>query len=562
MTSRVRNGLASLLTSLLLAATLSLRAQSLAFSPLVTYPSGGPAPMGVALGDVTGDGVLDQAVANFGGRTLGILAGVGDGTFQPAATYPAGTPNLPQGIKLGDLNNDGQLDAVLASTDGLGVLLNQGGGTFGPAASYPVTMTGNPNSMALADLNNDGWLDVVTVSYLNGLAYVLLNQGNGTFGAATGYLISSSGSSPETLALGDVTGDGRPDLVVATGNGSTLAVLPGTGTGGFGTAQLLGGGGSVWVALGDVNNDGRTDILADDSFAGGFVTYLGQAGGGFAYAPAYHTPQSGTAPVLVDVDGDGLLDIVAPAAGGRTIAVTLGVSGGFGPTSSLAPGADNLPICTAVDDVNGDGRRDIVLANNGKNTVSVLLNTTPVLALANPGSGRAGSSLTLRGQGLAGATAVTFSNAVGGATPVPASSFTATNYTAQPNTITLPIPATLLTGSYVVRVATPRGPTNGYSFQVTALLATVNAALPTISLLLVPNPAHGATTLLLTAPAGTSSARLQVRDAQGNLVQKGDVAKPVTDLAWPLNVAGLAPGLYFLSVEVDGQSIIRRLVVN
>jgi len=518
--------------------------------------------MGVVLGDVTGDGVFDQAVANFGGRTLGILAGVGDGTFLPAVTFPAGTPNFPQGIKLGDLNHDGQLDAVLASTDGLGVLLNQGGGAFGPATSYPVSITGNPNSMALADLNNDGWLDIVTVYYLNGMANVLLNQKNGTFGAAAGYLVSSSGSSPETLVVDDVTGDGRPDLVVATGNGSTVAVLPGTGTGSFGAAQLLGSGGSVWVALGDINNDGRTDILADDSFLSGFVTYLGQAGGGFAYASAYYTPQHGTAPVLVDVDSDGLLDIVAPAAGGITIGVTLGVSGGFGPTSSLAPGSGNLPICTAVDDVNGDGRRDIILANNGKNTVSVLLNTTPVLALTNPGSGRAGSSLTLHGQGLAGATAVTFTDAVGGITPVPASSFTATTYTAQPNAITLPVPATLPTGSYAVRVATPRGPTNAYSFHITTPLATLNAALPTTSLVLVPNPAHGATTLLLTAPPGTNGARLQVRDAQGTLVQTYDVARPITGLGWSLNLAGLAPGLYLLSVEVGGQSIIRRLLVN
>ncbi len=568
MTFPLRFCLASLVASLFLLRE-AARAQSLSLDPVVTYPSGGAMPMGLALGDVTGDGQLDAVVTNISGLSLGVLPGLGDGTFGSVAIYPAWTGNAPQALALGDMNQDGQLDAVIASTAGVGVLLNLGAGVFGPVTSYSGVMTGNPHAMALADLNQDGRPDVVTVYNATGTATVRLNQGNGLLGPASSYVIGA-GSSPTTLALGDVTGDGQPDLVAATsGGGTTFILLPGTGIGGFGPTptQQLNSGSSDWLTLGDVNLDGRLDIVASTSAAAGSVTFLGQGNSTFAYTPAYQSAQSGTSPVLVDLNHDGLPDLLSALSGGTSLGITLGVSGGFGPALSVAPGTGNLPICLAVGDLNGDGRPDVVTANHGQNfvgTVGVLLNATPVLTFTAPGSGNVGSSLTLRGLGLAGATAVTFTDGAGGTTTAPASSFTATSYTTQPNTVTLPIPATLTAGSYAVRVNTPRGLTNTYPVQLTAALAVPSATPLVPSLLLAPNPAHEATTLLLTTPAGTPATHLRLYDAQGRLQHTYEVAAPANGLPMPitLSLAGLAPGLYLLSGELSGHVLTRRLLIN
>lgn len=464
MTFRLPCCLAGLVASSLLLSE-PAPAQSLSFEPVVTYPSGGAIPLGLALGDVTGDGHLDAVVTNMSGLSLGVLPGLGDGTFGPAVTYPAWTGNGPQALQLADMNQDGRLDAVVASTAGVGVLLNLGAGVFGPVTSYPGLMTGNPQAMGLADLNQDGRPDVVTVHNATGAAAVRLNQGAGLLGAASSYVIGA-GTSPTTLALGDITGDGLPDLVAATSStGSTFIILPGTGTGGLGPtpAQQLSSGSCAWLTLGDANVDGRLDIVAATSAVS--VTFLGQGNSTLVYAPPYQSPQSGTSPVLVDLNGDGLPELVSALSGGTSLGVTLGVSGGFGPALSVSPGAGNLPICLAVGDLNEDGRPDVVLANHGQSfvgTIGVLLNASPVLTFTAPGSGSAGGSLTLRGLGLAGATAVTFMDGAGATTTAPASSFTATNYTAQPNTLTLPIPTTLTGSSYAVRVNTPRGLTNPY----------------------------------------------------------------------------------------------------
>lgn len=207
----------------------------------------------------------------------------------------------------------------------------------------------------------------------------------------------------------------------------------------------------------------------------------------------------------------------------------------------------------------------MVVANHGQSlagTVGVLLNSTPVLNFTAPGSGSAGSSLTLRGLGLAGATAVTFTDGAGGVTTAPASSFTATNYSTQPNTVTLPIPATLAGGSYAVRVNTPRGLTNAYPVQLTTALAVPGATPLVPGFVLVPNPAHEATTLFLTAPAGTPATLLRLYDAQGRLLRTYEVAASPSSPPVALRLAGLAPGLYLLSAEVGGQLLTRRLVIN
>ena len=125
----------------------------------------GVSPTAVAVGDFNGDGIPDLAVADSGvyptySGTVSILLGKGDGTFQAAVNYAAG--RQPVSVAVGDFNGDGKLDLAVAnygdyfhgSGSGVSVLLGNGNGTFQPAQSFPAGI--NPTSVAVGDFNGDG----------------------------------------------------------------------------------------------------------------------------------------------------------------------------------------------------------------------------------------------------------------------------------------------------------------------------------------------------------------------------------------------------------------------
>src|SRR5262249_34469530 len=136
------------------------------FKPALTVPNG-TSPYGVAMGDFNGDGKLDLVTLNTNAFTLGVLLGNGDGTFQAPATYPV--EKIPRAVTVADLNGDGKLDIIAASSGtadlyqgSVSVLLGNGDGTFQPAVTYP---TGKYTvSVAVGDFNGDGIPDLVTAN--------------------------------------------------------------------------------------------------------------------------------------------------------------------------------------------------------------------------------------------------------------------------------------------------------------------------------------------------------------------------------------------------------------
>ena len=119
------------------------------FLPPVAYPTGAPAPNGVALGDLNGDGKLDVVVANTDqAGSVAVLMGNGDGTLRSAVTYPAGT--YPEFVVLADFNHDSHLDVAVANRaiGGAGhvnILLGNGDGTLQKAVAYgPLTDAFSP----------------------------------------------------------------------------------------------------------------------------------------------------------------------------------------------------------------------------------------------------------------------------------------------------------------------------------------------------------------------------------------------------------------------------------
>jgi hypothetical protein len=136
------------------------------------------------------------------------------------------------------------------------VLLNRGNGTFAPRTD--VTTGGVPNSVALADVDGDGRLDLVTANPrprpARGVT-VLVGRGDGTFRPKRDYAVGVYGS---RVAAADLNGDARPDLALS--DGRNLAVMLNRGTGAFEPPLWFGYGNAV--AAGDFNLDGRADLVA------------------------------------------------------------------------------------------------------------------------------------------------------------------------------------------------------------------------------------------------------------------------------------------------------------
>ncbi|RZK55243.1 MAG: T9SS type A sorting domain-containing protein, partial [Hymenobacter sp.] len=235
------------------------------FAAAVAYSTGaGSQPYGLAVADVNGDSRPDIITANSATSSIGVLLNNGTGTFAAMVSYPTGTAT-PVKVAVGDVNNDGKADIVacLNFNSAVGLLLGNGTGTF--QALSTIALTYKPNNLALADLNADSKLDIVTSSDNNsGYATVQLGNGNGTFATATSYA-SSSNSFTNSVTVADVSGDGKPDIITANPGNYTAGVLKNNGTGTFAAVQsfLAGPSGSMPydVAAVDVSGDGKPDLL-------------------------------------------------------------------------------------------------------------------------------------------------------------------------------------------------------------------------------------------------------------------------------------------------------------
>src|SRR5437868_6363139 len=266
--------------------------------------------------------------------------------FETPVVYPTGADDA-HSIAVADVNGDGKLDLVVANNCSNGncfssaavgsvsVLLGNGDGTFQAAVVFDSGGSG-ATSVAVADVNGDGKPDLLVANFCvttsncaNGTVSVLLGNGDGTFRPAVAY--NSGGSLAVSLAVADVNGDGKPDVVVANctncgsppGNGS-VGVLLGNGDGTFQTAQVFTSGEPSAVAIADVNGDKKPDVIVAQCVSPAFGCVPGQVGvllgngdGTFQAIVTYGTGAANPNSVTVaDVNGDSKLDLVVGNASG------------------------------------------------------------------------------------------------------------------------------------------------------------------------------------------------------------------------------------------------------
>ena len=329
------------------------------------YYSVGHFPTSVAIGDLNGDGKPDLAVANTASNTMSVLLNGGRGGFRRDDYYRTDyrTGVGPYRLAIGDLNGDGKLDVAVANYGPrtVSVLMGRGNGSFEPKVDYPVG--GDPWQVAIGDLNGDGKPDLAVANSYDDTASVLLNKGNGTFEPKVDY---QTGSAPISVAIADLNGDGKPDLATTNTFGNTVSVLLGRGDGTFeGKLDSQTGGGPYDLAIGDVNGDGKLDLATanyDEDGGDTASVLLNRGDGSFALKVDYKAVSAPTAVALTDLNGDGRLDLVVAASDDEAITVRL--NGGDGTFRARWDYSVGSPTSIAAGDLNGDGRPDLVTTND------------------------------------------------------------------------------------------------------------------------------------------------------------------------------------------------------
>ena len=323
----------------------------------------------VALGDIDDDGDLDAIVANWDNNPNAIWINDGTGSFTDSG-QTLGNSDNSYSAALGDLDGDGDLDVMVANVNEPNtVWINDGNGNFNNTGQL-----GNSGSVsvALGDIDGDGDLDAV---FANGGIVsepntAWMNDGDGNFidsGQAFGNGQSTS------IGLADLDGDGDLDAMVANGGFSGSGANPNTiwFNNGFGnfvdSGQQLGNGISWRLALGDLDGDGDIDaMVANGGFAPEPNTMWTNDGTGIFTDSGQALGNSSTFGIaLGDFDGDGDLDAMAANDGQPNTAWTNDGTGTFSNSGQALGFTKSRSV--ALGDLDGDGDLDAYEANDRKN---------------------------------------------------------------------------------------------------------------------------------------------------------------------------------------------------
>ena len=236
-------------------------------------------PHHVAVGDFNQDGHLDLVVANSNTDNIGLLIGYGNGTFFEQMTYPTGTGSNPYSIVVGNFDNDAFLHIVVTNygMNSIGVLLGDGNGSFGSPILTSLCAS-RPLSSAKGDFNKDNPLYIAVANYGTLTIAVLFGLNNGSFRTHAIYEMAFD-SVPYSITVADLNSDNRLDIGAVNYGTSDLAVLLATANGSFTIHQYSTGRNShpCSIAVADFNNDHYFDIAVANSGTSSVGIFLGNS---------------------------------------------------------------------------------------------------------------------------------------------------------------------------------------------------------------------------------------------------------------------------------------------
>lgn len=287
-----------------------------------TDPTCAPQISQVLIGDVTGDGRPDILAFDYWCKKWHIVEQTATNTWTKTSTvaWPYQTP-----ARLVDLNSDGRMDLVAAdgASHTVFLLFQKSSGGFGNPVSITIPMPEdyptNPGfiDIAAGDINGDGRPDIVLtdLTSLNTKSTMALTQlADGTFSTTPDYL-PTLGVSPRNIAIGDINGDGRADLVITGGNyyNGVVMVYTQDNTGHLSQPQLWSGSGGInQVDIIDMNGDGRKDVIVSrrTTSYGSLGVILQRRDGTLTEEQSISVSSASYGPIAVgNLNGDSLPDV-------------------------------------------------------------------------------------------------------------------------------------------------------------------------------------------------------------------------------------------------------------